>query len=123
MRWLRRLRYLLNRRALERDLEREMAAHRALMGDARRFGSTLRLREESADVWGWTWIERLGQDVRYAARLLRRRPILSATAILTLMLGIGGTTAVFSLLDALHLRPLPVAEPDDLVRLVERKPW
>jgi putative ABC transport system permease protein len=122
MRWLRRLWYLLNHRALERELEREMVAHRAMMGDARRFGSTLRLREESADVWGWTWLERLGQDVRYAARLLRRRPVLSATAILTLMLGIGGTTAVFSLVDALRLRNLPVADPEALVRMVERAP-
>jgi predicted permease len=120
-RWMRRLGYLVNRRSLERELEREMASHRAMMGDPRRFGSTLRLREESADIWGWTWLERLGQDVRYAARLLRRRPILSATAVLTLMLGMGGTTAVFSLIDALHLRRLPVADPDALVRLTERR--
>lgn len=60
------------------------------------------------------------QDVRYAIRLLRRRPVLSATAILTLMLGMGGTTAMFSLLDALLIRNLPVERPDDLVRLTER---
>ena len=121
-RWLRRLWYFLNRRALERDLEREMASHRIMMSDPRRFGSTLRLREESADVWGWTWLERIAQDLRYAVRLLCRRPVLSATAILTLMLGMGGTTAVFSLIDALHLRRLPVEEPDTLVRLTERLP-
>ncbi len=71
---------------------------------------------------GWTWIERFSQDLRYAGRLLRRRPVLSATAILTLMLGMGGTMAVFSLLDALLLRDLPVAKPHELVRLVERRP-
>jgi predicted permease len=120
--WWRRIWYLLNRDAIERELRCEMAAHRAMMSDPRRFGSTLRLREESADVWGWTWLERLGQDVRYAVRLLLRRPVLSATAVLTLMLGMGGTTAVFSLIDALHLRRLPVAEPDALVRLAERSP-
>jgi predicted permease len=69
----------------------------------------------------WTSIERAGQDVRYAGRLLRRRPVLSATAILTLMLGMGGTTAVFSLMDALLLRDLPVARPGELVRLSERR--
>ena len=70
----------------------------------------------------WTSIERLVQDVRYAGRLLRRRPVLSATAILTLMLGMGGTTAVFSLMDALLLRDLPVERPGELVRLAERRP-
>lgn len=60
----------------------------------------------------WTSIERRGQDVRYAGRLLRRRPVLSATAILTLMLGMGGTTAVFSLMNALLLRQLPVERPE-----------
>ena len=59
--------------------------------------------------------------MRYAGRLLRRRPVFSATAILTLMLGMGGTTAVFSLIDALLLRDLPVERPDDLVRLAERR--
>ena len=64
-------------------------------------------------------IERAAQDIRYAVRLLRRRPVLSATVILTLMLGMGGTTAVLSLIDALLLRPLPVERPGELVRLAE----
>ena len=64
-------------------------------------------------------IERAVQDIRYAVRLLRRRPVLSATVILTLMLGMGGTTAVLSLIDALLLRPLPVERPAELVRLAE----
>jgi putative ABC transport system permease protein len=72
-------------------------------------------------AWGWTSIERVGQDVRYAGRLLRRRSVLSATAIVTLMLGIGGTTAVFSLMDALLMRDLPVERPDELVRVVDRR--
>jgi predicted permease len=69
----------------------------------------------------WASLERTAQDVRYAGRLLRHRPVLSATAILTLMLGIGGTTAVFSLMDALLLRDLPVERPGELVRLAERR--
>lgn len=63
----------------------------------------------------------ISQDVRYAIRLLRGRPVLSATAILTLMLGMGGATAMFSLLDALLIRNLPVEKPDSLVRLTERR--
>jgi predicted permease len=76
----------------------------------------------SAGVSGWKWVERIGQDLRNGVRFLRSRPILSATAILTLTLGMGGTTAAFSLIDALHFRTLPVSEPDTLVRLVERGP-
>jgi predicted permease len=67
----------------------------------------------------WTSIERAVQDVRYAGRLLRRRPVLSATAILTLMLAMGGTTAIFSLMDALLLRDLPVERAGELVRLAD----
>jgi len=67
-------------------------------------------------------IERVAQDIRYAGRLLGRRPAFSVTAIVTLMLGMGGTTAVFSLLDALLMRNLPVAQPEELVRLIERRP-
>ncbi len=94
-------------------------AHRAAHRD---LGNRGLVEEDTRAAWGWTWIERLSQDVQYAGRLLRRRPVLSATAILTLMLGMGGTTAVFSLLDALLMRNLPVEKPGELVRLVERRP-
>ena len=60
MRLLRRIWYRLNRRWWERELEREMAAHRAAMGEPQRFGNLLRLREESADMWGWTWLDDSG---------------------------------------------------------------
>jgi putative ABC transport system permease protein len=73
------------------------------------------------------WLEHLSQDLKFAGRLLRSRPALSATAILTLMLGMGGTTAMFSLLDALIIRSVPVENPHELVRLAERRrdgaPW
>ena len=68
------------------------------------------------------WIESLAQDVRYAGRLLRRRPVFSVGAVFTLTLGIGATTAVFSLFDALWLKNLPVEQPHELVRLAERRP-
>jgi putative ABC transport system permease protein len=73
-------------------------------------------------AWAWIGIERLGQDVRYAARMVRRRPGFTVAAILTLMLGIGANTAVFSLLHALLLKSLPVERPAELVRLIEQGP-
>jgi len=72
-----------------------MAAHRELMGEPRRFGNSLRLREEARDVWGWSWLDDLGRDLRHALRMVRRAPGFSAVAILTLALGIGMNTAVF----------------------------
>jgi putative ABC transport system permease protein len=68
------------------------------------------------------WIQRIGQDVRYAGRMVRRRPGFTFAAILTLMLGIGANTAVFSLLHALLLKSLPVDRPEELVRLIEEGP-
>jgi hypothetical protein len=88
---LRRLWYLLNRRRLERELEREMSSHRAMMTEPHRFGSTMRLREESSDVWGWTWLDDVGRDLRYGARQLRAAPrfTVAAMSILTLGAGVG----------------------------------
>jgi predicted permease len=68
----------------------------------------------------WIWIERLGQDLRYAGRMVRRRSGFTGAAILTLTLGIGANTAVFSLLHALLLKSLPVNRPEQLVKLIEQ---
>jgi predicted permease len=69
----------------------------------------------------WRVIDECRQDLRYAVRMIRRRPGFATAAVLTLTLGIGGTTAVFSLIDALLLRRLPVERPEELVRLVEER--
>jgi predicted permease len=118
-RWARRLWYFLNRRRFERELEREMASHRAQMDDPRRFGSTLRLREQNADVWGWMWMDDLRQDLRYAFRLLQCSPGFAAAAISTLALGLGASTAIFSVAYGVSLRPLPYRDADRLVRIYE----
>ena len=100
--WPRRVWYLLNRRRLARELEREMAAHRAEMPEPERFGNSFRLREQSREAWGWRWLDELAGDLRHTVRTLARRPGFTLAAILTLALGIGGTTAIFSLLRAVH---------------------
>src|SRR5687768_8466289 len=119
MRLLRGLWFLLNRRRLERELEEEMRAHRDRMTeeDRLRFGNLLRLREEARDQWGWTWVDGLGRDMRYALRMMRRSPLFTTFVILVLALGIGVTTALFSLAYPLFIRPLPFPDSGRLFRL------
>src|SRR5688500_1786445 len=112
--WARRVWHFLNRRRFERELEREMASHRAQLQEPQRFGSTLRLREQAADVWGWTWIDNLVHDIRYGARQLRQAPAFAALAILTLTLGIGANTAVFSIVNGDFFADPPVPDPPSL---------
>ena len=116
--WFRRVRYLLNRRRLEEDLRREMDAHRELMPAPSRFGNTLRLREEARDVWGGRWLDDAAQDVRYAWRTLAlSHRTFALTAVSMLAIGIGVTTAVFSVVSGLLLQPLPFPRPERLVQL------
>jgi predicted permease len=116
---IRRIWFLLNRRRLERALDEELAFHREMMErDGRvRFGDPLRLREQAREVWGWRWLDDLWRDLHHALRALCQSPGFSVTAIVVLGLGIGGNTAVFTLLDQVMLRPLPVRSPDELVMI------
>jgi len=115
----RRIFWLLNRRRAERELAEEMDAHRAESeADGRRnpaFGSTLRHFESTREVWGWTWIDRLFQDLSYALRLLRKSPSFVLTALLVLALGVGVNLTAFRLL-LLEITPT-VRDPDTLVEL------
>jgi predicted permease len=129
----RRLRMLLNRRQFDADLEEEMHLHLELRREEqlesgvtligaeaaarRRFGNTTYLKEESHIAWGWEWFENLTADVRYGARVLRKSPGFSAVAILIIAIGIGATTAIFSVVDATLLRPLPYLRPEQLVSI------
>ncbi|MGA8598654.1 MAG: ADOP family duplicated permease [Bryobacteraceae bacterium] len=120
----RRLRYLLNRRRCDRELESEMQFHRemaARVGHAG-FGNVLRLREEARDAWGWTWIDRFGQDLRYGVRIMARSPGFTLMAVMVLAVGIGVNVAAFSVFDMVALRPLPVPDANRLVRLERRSP-
>ncbi len=120
---LRRLLYLLHRRRHDRELSNDLEFHREMAArEGRALGSTLRLREEARDAWGWTWIERLSQDLRYAARMLRKSPGFTLAAVLMLSIGIGVNVAVFGYFDLMVLRPLPVRDPETLLRFQRLSP-
>jgi len=134
-RFFSRLMALLRPGRADATLEREVSAHLTLIEDElvrqglspaearlsarRRFGSVDQTKEQQRDARSFPWIEDLRRDVRYALRTLARTPIFTTAAILTLAIGIGGTTAVYSLIDAVLLRQLPFAHSDRLVMVYE----
>ena len=128
---VRRLSMLFRRSQFDADLEEEMRLHLELREqervqtgmtqiDARsaarrRFGNPTVLKEKSHMTWGWQWCEDLLRDIGYGVRAMLRSPGITFVALLSLALGIGANTAIFSLMDAVMLRSLPVQEPGQLV--------
>src|SRR5215831_2459027 len=95
-------------------MESGLAEAEARLRARREFGSVALIAEDSRNSLGWTRLDNLVMDLRYAFRTLRRSPGFTTVAILSLALGIGANTAIFSLLDALVLKMLPVANPQEL---------
>src|SRR5258708_1073621 len=134
----RRARMLVSREQFDRELEEEMRLHRELREQQqvqvgvsleearlvarRRFGNATLLKETSRAMWGWTWLEDFFHDLSHGVRILRKTPGFTAVAVLTLALGIGANTAIFSVVNALILRPLPVEKPATLVQFL-RHGW
>src|SRR5262245_34659571 len=128
-----RLRSLFRRRQVERELDEELQYHlerqiqehitkgmtpeEARYAALRALGGLERQKEECRDMRRVNHIENTIQDLRYAGRVLRRSPGFTAVAILSLALGVGANTAVFQLLNAVRLRSLPVANPQELAEV------
>ena len=124
------------RRNRERDFERELRAHLDLEAEEQRenglsseeapyaaqraFGNMTLFKEDLLRLGRWVWLETLLKDLRFAARLLWKSPGFTAMALLMLGLGIGANTAVFSVMEAVLLRPLPFQDSDRLVAIWDR---
>ncbi|MGH9738672.1 MAG: ADOP family duplicated permease [Candidatus Acidiferrales bacterium] len=130
-----RIRGIFSSRRLDSDFQQELASHLAMLeeenlrrglppGEARRqarlrLGADAPLRETHHELRTLPWLESFLQDVRFGVRILRKSPGFTAVAILTLALGIGANTAIFSLVDVALFRPLPIAKPEQVVRLTD----
>jgi len=131
--WARRLHMARHRDQLEHDLEEEIRLHLELRRQQKidhgmaptaasraahlKFGNINRIKEKSHMTWGSEWLEDFVHDIAYGTRALLKSRALTAVALLSLALGIGANTAIFSLLDAVLLRSLPVKDPSQLVLL------
>ena len=133
MSWIRRFANLLRSNRHARDIDRELAFHVGERADdlvaagmtrelaereaRRRFGNYGAQKENTRDADIFTWLDAMIDDTRYAIRMLRHSPAFTLVTVLSLALGIGANTAIFTLINAVMLRSLPVAHPEELVQI------
>jgi macrolide transport system ATP-binding/permease protein len=101
----------------ERRILSGVTRQEAEWASRRDFGNVLLLKEGIREMWGWTSMQRLGQDLRYGWRTLRKNPLFTTMAVVSLAMGIGANTAIFSFMDAILMRALPVQRPGELLIL------
>ncbi|MFB3921887.1 MAG: ABC transporter permease, partial [Terriglobia bacterium] len=127
------LRGLQARKQQDQELDEEIRAHleleeqenrakgmspeEARFAALRKFGNVVRAKVTAREMWHWVWFETLVQDIRFGLRMLAKNPVFTAVAVLTLALGIGANTAIYSFMESILLRSLPVADPESLVVL------
>jgi macrolide transport system ATP-binding/permease protein len=131
--FFRKLKWLVQRRRKEQELREELQFHleeeaeqqgvegasteEARFAARRGLGNVTLVHEETRSAWGWTFLEQLGQDFRYAFRTMKGNRLFTFLAVLSLALGIGANTAIYSFMDAILLRALPVSDPESLAVL------
>ncbi len=123
--WWRRLWYRLNRARLEAALNEELRQHREALGDDRRFGSELRIREDVRAVWGWEWLDHGLTDVAQSLRALRRDAVYALTVFASVVIGLGLVAATLGVVESYSERALPYRDASRLfhVRYAPPGPW
>jgi predicted permease len=126
--FFRKVLWLIQRRRREAEFQQELQFHLeeetagrpepdARWAARRELGNFAQVQETTRAVWGWTWLEQLTQDVRYAARAMMHNRAFTALAVLSLALGIGANTAIYSFMDSILMRALPIPDPTSLALL------